>query len=66
MPKFEATDSKGQNTTAFTMFEATDSKGQNTTAFTMFFLSYYEVYKRHTHLEVSSQMCWDLMAFNEP
>jgi hypothetical protein len=35
--------------------------------FTMSFLSYYEVCKRHTQLEVSSaQMCWDLMAFNEP
>ena len=34
--------------------------------FTMSFLSYYEVCERPTHLEVSSQMCWDLMAFNEP
>ncbi len=34
--------------------------------FTMSFLSYYKVCERHTHLEVSSQMCWDLMAFNEP
>jgi hypothetical protein len=34
--------------------------------FTVSFLSYYEVCKRPTHLEVSSQMCWDLMAFNEP
>jgi hypothetical protein len=34
--------------------------------FTVSFLSYYEVCERPTHLEVSSQMCWDLMAFNEP
>jgi hypothetical protein len=34
--------------------------------FTVSFLSYYEVCERHTHLEVSSQMCWDLMAFNKP
>jgi hypothetical protein len=44
-------------------FEANDSKGQNDTAFHRV-LS--EVFERHTHLEVSSQMCWDLMAFNEP
>jgi hypothetical protein len=34
--------------------------------FTMSFLSYYKVCERRTHLEVSSQMCWDLMAFNKP
>jgi hypothetical protein len=34
--------------------------------FTVSFLSYFEVFERPTHLEVSSQMCWDLIAFNEP
>jgi hypothetical protein len=34
--------------------------------FTMSILSYYKVCKRPTHLEVWSQMCWDMMAFNEP
>jgi hypothetical protein len=34
--------------------------------FTVSFLSYYKVCERRTHLEVSSQMCWDLMGFNEP
>jgi hypothetical protein len=34
--------------------------------FTTSFLSYYEACKRHTQLEVSSQMCWDLISFNEP
>jgi hypothetical protein len=34
--------------------------------FTVSFLSYYEVCERRTHLEVSLQMCWDLMAFNKP
>jgi hypothetical protein len=34
--------------------------------FTMSFLSYYKVCERDTPLEVSSQMCWDLMALNEP
>jgi hypothetical protein len=33
---------------------------------TVSFLSYYKGCKRPTHLEVSSQMCWDLMAFNKP
>jgi hypothetical protein len=33
---------------------------------TMSFLSYYRVCQRPTHLGGSSQMAWDLMAFNEP
>ena len=33
---------------------------------TVSFLSYYRVCERPIHLGVSSQMSWDLMAFNKP